>query len=189
MLDRAARAGAIGKRLPIHLTEFGIQSEPDPVNGVSFQRQEEYRSISERIAWTNPRVARSPSTCCATTTRSAAFRASRATAASSPGCKTASGKPKAALSGFRLPLVARRGKRSGVTLWGLVRPGAGGGRTATVEYSFNKGKSWRKLATVATDGRGYWKKGTRYRKGRSYRVTWVSPAGQAYVGATVRPYR
>jgi hypothetical protein len=56
-LDRAGRAGAIPARLPIFLTEFGIQSKPDPYYGVSFTQQYEYRAISERIAYDNPRVA------------------------------------------------------------------------------------------------------------------------------------
>ena len=55
-LDRAAKAGAITSHLPIYLTEFGIESTPDPVRGVSLQRQSEYRAISERIAYDNPRV-------------------------------------------------------------------------------------------------------------------------------------
>ena len=55
-LDRAAKAGAITAHLPIYLTEFGIESTPDPVRGVSLQRQSEYRAISERIAYDNPRV-------------------------------------------------------------------------------------------------------------------------------------
>jgi hypothetical protein len=186
-LDRAARAGAVPKRLPVHLTEFGIQSEPDPVNGVSFQRQEEYRAISERIAWANPRVASfsqyllrddNPVSGVPRIARYSGFES---------GLRTASGNPKASFDGFRLPLVAKRGKRS-VTLWGLVRPGDGG-RAATVEYSGNGGKSWHKLSTVGTNGLGYWKKGTAYRKGRVYRVTWIAPDGQTYTGATVRAYR
>jgi hypothetical protein len=32
-LDRAAKAGAINAHLPIYLTEFGIESTPDPVRG------------------------------------------------------------------------------------------------------------------------------------------------------------
>jgi hypothetical protein len=55
-LDKAAKAGAVAKSLPIYLTEFGIQSTPDPVFGVSFQRQAEYRSYAERLAYYNPRV-------------------------------------------------------------------------------------------------------------------------------------
>ena len=55
-LDKAAKAGVVSKSLPIYLTEFGIQSTPDPIYGVSLQRQAEYRSYSERIAYYNSRV-------------------------------------------------------------------------------------------------------------------------------------
>ena len=55
-LDRARSAGALTKRLPIYLTEFGIQSTPDLQQGVSLKQQVQYRAISERTAWNNPRV-------------------------------------------------------------------------------------------------------------------------------------
>ena len=51
-LDRYAKR----PKLPIYLTEFGIQSKPDPIYGVSEQRQAEYRAISEKIAFDNRRV-------------------------------------------------------------------------------------------------------------------------------------
>ena len=61
-LDRAGRAHAVRRRLPVYLTEFGIQSTPDPHYGVSQTRQAEYRSIGEKIAWPTVASARSPST-------------------------------------------------------------------------------------------------------------------------------
>ena len=53
-LARAGRAGAVRKGLPIWLTEFGIQSCPDHLSGVSETTQAEYRAISERIAYGQP---------------------------------------------------------------------------------------------------------------------------------------
>ena len=41
-LDRAGKAGAIPRGLPIYLTEFGIQSRPDRIQGVSFAKQAAY---------------------------------------------------------------------------------------------------------------------------------------------------
>src|ERR1700712_3780427 len=55
-IDKAAKAGALNRGLPVYLTEFGIQSTPDPYQGVSLQRQAEYRSYSERISYYNSRV-------------------------------------------------------------------------------------------------------------------------------------
>lgn len=186
-LDRAARAGAVAKRLPVHLTEFGIQSEPDPNTGVSFARQAEYRAISERIAWGNSRVKSfsqyllrddAPVDNVPRIARYSGFES---------GLKTASGRSKPSLLDFRLPLVAKRGKKS-VALWGLVRPAAGSS-PVTIEFLGNGAKSWHKLGTVVTGKDGYWKKTTRLRKGRRYRVKWTAPDGSVYLGARVRMYR
>ncbi len=56
-IDKAADAGALPKHLPVYLTEFGIQSTPDKVSGVSLAKQAAYMAISEHIAYVNPRVA------------------------------------------------------------------------------------------------------------------------------------
>jgi len=55
-LDRAAAAGAIPTGTPIYLTEFGIQSVPDTLFGVSLAQQAEFLGISEHIASSNRRV-------------------------------------------------------------------------------------------------------------------------------------
>ena len=53
---RAAAPARIARRLPIYLTEFGIQSTPDTRTACRSREQVEYRAISERIAYDNPRV-------------------------------------------------------------------------------------------------------------------------------------
>ena len=55
-LDRAAEAGAIKRKRPIYLTEFGVQSYPDKLAGVPLRKQAEYLAISEHIAYVNRRV-------------------------------------------------------------------------------------------------------------------------------------
>src|SRR5689334_23004252 len=55
-LDKAGKAGALPKNLPVYLTEFGIQSAPDKISGVSLAKQAAYMAISEHIAYVNPRV-------------------------------------------------------------------------------------------------------------------------------------
>jgi hypothetical protein len=55
-LDRAARAGAVRRGLPVWLTEFGVQSSPDRISGVSLTRQVEFRAHAERLAYAQPRV-------------------------------------------------------------------------------------------------------------------------------------
>jgi hypothetical protein len=184
-LDRAGRAGAIDRRMPIHLTEFGIQSTPDPVFGVSQARQSDYRSIAERLAWDQPRIVAfsqyllrddPPVPDAPLPARYPGFES---------GLRRNDGRAKPALSGFRLPLAAlRRGSR--VSLWGLVRPATG--RTpVTVEYS--SGGSWRRLFTTTTDSRGYFQRRASFRSGRRYRVVWTAPDGRTLRGTATSVYR
>jgi hypothetical protein len=183
-LDRAGRAGAIDSRMPIHLTEFGIQSTPDPVFGVSLARQSDYRSIAERLAYDQPRVVAfsqyllrddPPKQGEPPATRYPGFES---------GLRTFAGAAKPALAGFRLPLVAlRRGSR--VALWGLVRP-AGGATSVTVEAS--GGGRWSRLAAPQTNARGYFTATTAFRAGRRYRVVWTAPDGTTLRGPATRVY-
>jgi hypothetical protein len=184
-LNRAERAGAVSRRLPIHLTEFGIQSFPDRIQGVDLARHSDYRSIAERIAWSTPQVVAfsqyllrddAPVPGAPSVARYPGFES---------GLRTNAGKSKPALSGFRLPLAALR-RGSGVSLWGLVRP-AGTTTQARVEY--RAGSSWRRLFTVTTDSRGYFTRTTSFRSGRRYRLVWTSPSGQTMRGTATSVYR
>jgi hypothetical protein len=184
-LDKAAKAGAVTAKLPLYLTEFGIESKPDPVRGVSLQRQSEYRAISERIAYENPRVAAFSQYLL----RDDLPKAGAPTIARYPGFETglftAAGKHKPSYDGFRLPLVVRRG-RSKVSLWGLVRP-AGGPTTATIE-AHSKGAPFRVLTTVQTDARGYFTKTAKIVAGREWRLVWKAPDGTIFRGTPTRAY-
>jgi hypothetical protein len=167
-LDRARRAHAVGKRVDLYLTEFGVQSEPDPVSGVSEQRQAEYRSIGESIAYRNPRV-RAFSQYLMRDDLPRPGRAYLRYGGFESGLRHSDGEAKLAYDGFRLPLVAERGGRT--RLWGLVRP-ATEATTVGIEYR-NRGSSrWRALKRDRTDSRGYWASTTSYRPGRFYRVRW-----------------
>ena len=183
-LDRARRAHAVRKRVDLYLTEFGVQSEPDPVSGVSETRQAEYRSIGELIAYRNPRV-RAFSQYLMRDDLPREGPAYERYGGFESGLRHSDGEVKPAFDGFRLPLVAERGHRT--RLWGLVRPAAGR-VTVRIEYR-NRGSSrWRTLKGDRTDTRGYWATTTSYRSGRSYRVRWEDFAGsptRAYRRATV----
>jgi hypothetical protein len=185
-LSKAGRAGAIRRDMPIYLTEFGIQSYPDHIAGVSQQQQAEYRSIAERIAYGNGRVRgfsqylmrddlpRSGSVL----ERYGGFES---------GLRTSAGKAKLSYEGFRLVLVATRGSRS-TSLWGLVRPATG--RTkVTLEYRNAGSSAWRRLKSDTTNADGYWSTTTGVRSGRSYRVRWTAPSGRAFTGPATRAYR
>ena len=111
-LDRAAAAGAISSDLPIYVTEFGIQSYPNHTLGVPLAQQAEFQAISEKIAWSNPRVVSFDQYLLRDDPPSNGFQS---------GLETYRGAAKPVYGGFRLPLVVTR-TGSGVSLWGLVRP-------------------------------------------------------------------
>ena len=183
-LDRAAAAGAIPRRLPVYLTEFGIQSVPDPNFGVSFLRQAEYRAIAERIAWDNPRVVWFSQYLLRDDLPREDGPAAQRYSGFESGLRTASGGPKTALEAFSLPLAARR-QGSRVSLWGLVRRAQG---ATTVELEYSSGGGYRRLASVRTSARGSWRRTVGFRAGRRYRVVWRAPDGTTQTSPGMRAY-
>jgi hypothetical protein len=180
-LDHYGRLHRIRRAMPIYLTEFGIQSKPDPFVGVSQQQQAEYRSIAEWIAWRNPRVVAFSQYLMRDDNPRPGSKYSRYSGFES-GLRGSGGKAKLSYSGFRLPLVAdARGKR--VYFWGLVRPKHA--RTHVVVQIRKRGsKRWVNLKTVTTNTRGYWRSVTSLRRGAQYRVTWGG-----YTGPPTRAYQ
>jgi hypothetical protein len=187
-LDRAGRVGAVRRHLGIYLTEFGVQSRPDPFAGVSETRQAEYRCIGERIAWKNPRV-RAFSQYLMRDDLPRPGRTYLRYGGFESGLRHSDGNAKRAYDGFRLPLVARRvgRRRVRVHLWGLVRP-ADGRTTVRIERRA-RGSGWLTLKQDRTDERGYWTTTTSYEPGRSYRVRWRAPDGHIHTGPPTRVYR
>jgi len=216
-LNRAADAGAISRHMPIYITEFGVQSKPDP-SAVSVTQQAEYLAISERLAWSNPRVA-SFDQYLLTDDAPLPSNIVQRWSGFQTGLEYLSGQQKPAYNEWRLPLtVTRNGSR--VSLWGLVRPaataaainpgptgpsGTSGGSTAAtgtttptpvpatsvlIEYSANGGHTWKSLlsASIDTATDGSWSATASFAKGRVWRAQWTSPSGTIYDGATTRAY-
>ncbi|MDQ3722372.1 MAG: hypothetical protein M3376_04745 [Actinomycetota bacterium] len=52
----AQSGGRMAADLPIFLTEFGYESEPDPRNGIPFARQAQFNQLAEFLAYNEPRV-------------------------------------------------------------------------------------------------------------------------------------
>ena len=179
-LDRARSANALTRRLPIHLTEFGIQSTPDTQSGVSLAKQVEYRAISERIAWNNPRVVAFSQYLL----RDSDPTGPRQYGGFESGLRFADGRPKPSLPAFRLPLAVLR-KGSKVSIWGLVRP-ATGPVTATVTYADRGSSGFKTLRTVRTDARGYFTFSSNWRSGRRWNITWERFSGTP-VGSYTAP--
>ncbi|MBA3326770.1 MAG: hypothetical protein H0T43_00515, partial [Solirubrobacterales bacterium] len=114
-LDRASRARALPRRMPLYLTEFGIQSTPDRDTGVSLAQQAEYYAIAERSARGNARVVSFSQYLL----RDDPPTGPKQFGGFESGLRFAGGRPKPSLAAFRLPLAARRsGAGSRVSLWG-----------------------------------------------------------------------
>jgi hypothetical protein len=176
-LDRAQAAGAVKRRLPIYLTEFGIQSTPDMQSGVSLAKQVQYRAISERIAWNNPRVVAFSQYLLSDSDPTGPNRYG----GFESGLRFADGKPKPSLPAFRLPLAVRR-DGSKVSIWGLVRP-ATAPTTATITYADRGSARFKTLRSVTTNARGYFTVSSTWRKGRRWNITW-----EGFSGSPVESY-
>jgi hypothetical protein len=183
-LDRAAKAGALPRRLPVYLTEFGIQSKPDPFAGVSLAQQADFLAISERIAFRNPRVKSFSQYLMYDDKPRASRKKTEKYGGFESGLRTSGGKRKPAYSAFPLPLVVEESGRSD-KLWGRVRP-ARGATSVTVEI--RSGSSWKTLKTVQTSSSGVYQLSTSHREGRSYRVKWTAPNGDVLTGPPIRSY-
>jgi hypothetical protein len=154
----------------MYLTEFGVQTKPNPL-GVSLSQQPEYDALAEKIAWANPRVAAFSQYLYKDEASHGSFRGYRT------GLLTPTGARKPFYSAFPLPLtVIRTG--SGVSLWGYVRPAEGATKVKVLVQSRGSSK-FRTLKVVKTDSRGYWTLHSS-KIGSRWRVSWRSPAGRAY---------
>jgi len=179
-LERAGRAGAIPRRLGVYLTEFGIQSEPDPFAGVSLARQAEYLAMAEKIAYRNPHVRSFSQYLLRDDQPRPGGTASRYGGFES-GLRHSDGRIKPAWYAFRLPLVADR-RGGSVALWGRVRPATGPTDATIVDGDGAV------VATVRTDARGVFTARVTHRSGRRYRLRWTAPGGTAYEGPLIRAY-
>ncbi len=183
-LDRAAKAGAIAGNRPIYLTEFGVQSKPDPLAGVSYERQAEYLAIAEHIAYLNPRV-KAFSQYLMRDDKPRSGPAIQRYSGFESGLRRSNGSKKPSYNGFIVPLRVTHVGKSNV-LWGRVRP-ATGSDDAIIERKL-KGDGFKRLTTVRTGRGGVFGLGTPYKKGARYRVKWVRPDGGTVVGPPIRSY-
>jgi hypothetical protein len=181
-LDRAGRAGAIPRRLGIYLTEFGIQSFPDPL-AVSLARQAEYLGIAEHMAYVNPRV-KSFSQYLLRDDKPRKGRRSERYGGFESGLRRSNGRAKPAYDAFRLPLAVEAYGSTDV-LWGRVRPHPSQTRV-TILVQRRKGARFRVLRTLTTNHKGVYGLGARHHKGQRYRVRWTAPDGKVWLGPPIR---
>jgi hypothetical protein len=182
-LDRAGKARGLPKRLKIYLTEFGIQSFPDKISGVSFERQPAYYAIAEHIAYVNSRVALFSQYLMrddAPRTSGYRYRGFES------GLRRSNGKAKPAYKAFVNPLaVERYGKRD--VLWGRIRPQSGPTKV-TIQVRRKGKNSWSQLRQLSTTTRGVFGLSTRHRSGQRFRVQWTDTAHRRHTGPPVKSY-
>jgi len=186
-LDLAARAHAIGAGMGIYLTEFGVQSLPNKQDGVSAAQQAEFDAVSERIAYSNPRVAAFSQYLLKDDPLGGPFATSAIGGyiGFQTGLEYVNGKPKPLYYGFPVPLVVAK-QRHGFSLWGLVRLATGQAKV-TVLVKLKGARSYRTLKTLTTNGKGYWAFHSST-NAVSWRVRWTSPSHVKYEGPPIRAY-
>ena len=158
------------------------------MRGVSLQRQSEYRAISERIAYDNPRVVAFSQYLLRDDLPKAGVPALARYPGFESGLFTYDGKHKPVLR--RLPPAARRAARRARR--GLaVGPRAPGrpARRRRPSRSRSKGGSFHTLTTVTTDARGYFTKSAAFVNGREWRLVWKAPDGTTFRGSPTRAYK
>jgi len=175
-MDLAARAHRMPAGVPIYITEYGINTKPNPA-GVTPQQQAEEVSLSEMMAWENGWIAsfaqyglrddRIPK------------HPPRLYTGFQTGLEYANGRPKPLYFAFPVPLVVKRAG-NGYALWGHIRP-AHGPTTATVLIKRTAHSRFTVLAHVHTGPLGYWTLRSR-QGGVAWKVRWISPTGVRYEG-------
>jgi hypothetical protein len=172
-LDAAGRAHAIPAGVPIYITEFGVESQPNSF-GVSLSEQVEYEATCEKIAWNNARVKSFAQYLYRDELPHDGLRGYRT------GMVSIAGALKPLYFSFPLPLTVTRSS-AGYHLWGFVR--AAHGKTR-VRVLVSDGGGFRRLRSVTTDSLGYWTLHSST-SGTAWRVSWRSAKGRVYDGAPV----
>jgi hypothetical protein len=176
-LNKARGAGAVTRRLPIYVTEYGVESVPDRKFGVSQLRQAEYIGISEYLMYRNGRI------------RSFGQYLMQDDAGNAQinfqtGLRFSSGGEKVAYDAFPIALVAQRAteKKKKVRVWGHIRP-ADGSVLVTV-----RARPGGVVKRIRTNASGYFQFRSPFRKGRRYSASTVLPDGTELTGPFVRTY-
>jgi hypothetical protein len=148
-IDRLRARGRLGgpKRLPLWLTEFGVQTDPpDYLFGAPIKRVPAFLGMSEQIAVNNSRVysySQYP------------LVDDRTTSGFQSGLRFANGKPKPAIyAEYRYPIFVTRVGRSAVRFFGGVRAADNGGSVVLYSRIGAKGK-FTQMKTVKLGPRGY----------------------------------
>ena len=163
VLDQAARAGRIPRRLPIFYTEHGFQSRPPEPVGVTLARQATYINQSDWVAFRDRRIRSVAQYKLVDDPDLGGFQT---------GLRFASGEAKPSYDAYRLPIwVSRQGSR--LRVYGQVRPAAAGAAGAVeIQAAPRRGRAFRTVKTVdVRSARGHFTTRIRARQG-VFRLRW-----------------
>lgn len=179
-VDKSAKAGALPGHLPIFIDEFGMQSYPDKLQGVSPALQSDYRSIGEYQAYRNSRVVSFSQYLMRDDQDNTS--GGHAYGKFESGLRYYKGdKKKPSYDSFRTPLVVSKTRSSSkVSLWGLVRP-AHKRTTVTIQYA-DPHHGWKTLGRQRTNSLGYFTKTVSQKSGRVWRLVWKDSSGHTFTG-------
>jgi hypothetical protein len=189
-LDRAAKAHAIKPDMNVYLTEFGWQSLPNKVLGVSPAKQAQFEAISERIAYGNPRVAAFSQYLLRDDPLSSGQPGASVRGGYTgfqTGLEYVDGKAKPSYAGFRLPLSVYSHAGT-MSLWGLVRPAARPTHVQVLAQDAGAKRFHVVAASVKTNATGSWTMSSPDSKAVLWEVRWKAPNGTLYSGTPVAPY-
>ena len=149
VLALGRRSRVLRRRVPIHLTEFGVTTDPpDRKFGVPLDRQAELLNASDYLAYRRPSV------------RSVAqFELEDDTGLETltfqTGLAFGDGRPKPSLAAYRVPLhLTRRGRR--LEVWGQARPARDRARERIeIQRKRSRDADFRTVATAAISRKGF----------------------------------
>ncbi len=145
VLDAAARARRIPRRLPVYYTEFGFQTNPpDRIFGVRAALQPAYLNQSDWMAYRDRRVRGVGQYKLVDDAPLPSFQS---------GLRFGDGRPKPGYAAYRLPIwVSGRGAR--LRVYGQVRPAANGTpQTVRIQVRPPKGGAFTTVRTVTVRSR------------------------------------
>jgi hypothetical protein len=171
-LTRAAKAHATSRRLPVYVTEYGVETIPDPMGGVSFVKQAAYLALAEMLLWNNPQVRSYAQYLLTDDPGNGQF-------SFQSGLRRANGFRKASYDSFPISLVVRRLGRK-LEFWGHVRPASGPVRVR-IRQRDSAGPPFL-LRTMRTDGGGYFKFTEPLHDGRRWSAQATLPNGTLLEG-------
>jgi hypothetical protein len=138
VLDQGAKRKRIPSKVPVFLTEYGVQTKPPDRFGVSQSRQAQYLNLADFMAYRDGRI-RSVSQYELVDPQDAdTFNT---------GLRFADGKAKSSLAAYRLPIYV-----STKRVWGQVRAG---GESVAVQWRSSSKKGWKTYKTVKLNTAGY----------------------------------